>query len=116
MSSTIIQLSTDNLIEKDSLRAMYSQTTGLAFWTKPSGVILSEAGIGPSEGDQDARGMPALIRYSQENRERFGNPEINALNRAVDLTWNAYHKLALTLSQAGTSSRAASMQRPQALA
>jgi hypothetical protein len=42
--------------------------------------------------------MPELIRYFQQNREQFGDPEINALNRALDLTWNPDHKLALRWS------------------
>jgi len=33
--------------------------------------------------------MPELVRYFERNREQFGNPEIGALNRAPDLTWNA---------------------------
>jgi hypothetical protein len=42
--------------------------------------------------------MRELLRYFRENRERFGDPEINALNRALDLTWNSDHKVALRWS------------------
>jgi hypothetical protein len=42
--------------------------------------------------------MEELLRFFQGNREQFGNPEINALNEAFDLTWNGDHKLALRWS------------------
>ena len=42
--------------------------------------------------------MSDLLRFFRENGTRFGNPEITALNQALDLTWTADHKLALRWS------------------
>jgi hypothetical protein len=42
--------------------------------------------------------MSDLLRYFRENRERFGDPEITAINQAIDLTWNALHKVAVRWS------------------
>jgi hypothetical protein len=49
-----------------------------------------------------AHGMPGrmgeLLRYFQENKEQFGDPEISPIKKAFDLTWEAEHKLALRWS------------------
>ena len=52
---------------------------------------------GKSTSEMPGR-MGELIIYFQENKEHFGNPEINVLNEAFDLTWNSEHKIALRWS------------------
>lgn len=42
--------------------------------------------------------MNKLLLYFQDNRDRFGNPEITPLKEAFDLTWNCEHKIALRWS------------------
>jgi hypothetical protein len=52
---------------------------------------------GKSTSEMPGR-MGELINYFQHNRAQFGNPEINVLNEATDLTWNSEHKIALRWS------------------
>jgi hypothetical protein len=42
--------------------------------------------------------MRELLRYFQQNRGKFGNPKIKALNRAFDLTWDNEPEIALRWS------------------
>ena len=42
--------------------------------------------------------MPELLRYFQQNKENFGNPKIDTLNRAFDLTWEGEPNLSLRWS------------------
>jgi hypothetical protein len=61
------------------------------------GLAMLASMLGKSTSDMPGR-MGELINYFQENRDQFGNPEINALNEAFDLTWNSEHKIGLRWS------------------
>jgi hypothetical protein len=42
--------------------------------------------------------MAELQRYFRQNREKFGSPKINTLDKVLDLTWESEPKLSLRWS------------------
>jgi hypothetical protein len=51
-----------------------------------------------SSVDQMPGRMPELLRYFEQNSEDFGNPKIDTLDRAFDLTWESEPKISLRWS------------------